>query len=76
MPTGNMAASLFSPEDIYWGNLAGCLESIDAGTTLVVDHAHMNYSPEHNSMGSPPKPSDPCPLPPPPHPILPCETHD
>jgi hypothetical protein len=48
MPTGNMAAGLYSPTDIYLGELAGSLESIDAGTTTVIDHAHMNYSVEHN----------------------------
>jgi cytosine/adenosine deaminase-related metal-dependent hydrolase len=51
MPTGNMAASLFSPRDIYWGELGGALESIDAGTTTIVDHAHMNYSREHTTEG-------------------------
>jgi hypothetical protein len=38
---------MFSPEDVFWGELGGCMESIDAGTTMVVDHAHMNYSAEH-----------------------------
>jgi cytosine/adenosine deaminase-related metal-dependent hydrolase len=47
IPTGNMSASLYSPQDIFWGELGGALESIDAGTTAVVDHAHMNYSTEH-----------------------------
>lgn len=47
LPTGNFAASLFSPQDIFWGELSGGLESIDAGTTTVVDHAHMNYSADH-----------------------------
>jgi cytosine/adenosine deaminase-related metal-dependent hydrolase len=51
MPTGNMAASLFSPLDIYWGELGGALESVDAGTTSIVDHAHMNYSKEHMTEG-------------------------
>jgi len=48
LPTGNMAASLYSPQDVFWGQLGAALESLDAGTTTVVDHAHMNYSPEHN----------------------------
>ena len=47
MLTGNLAASLFTAQDVFWGELAGALESIDAGTTTVVDHAHMNYSVEH-----------------------------
>lgn len=48
MPTGNMAAHLYTPDDIYWGQLSGSLESLDAGTTTIIDHAHMNYSAEHN----------------------------
>ncbi|KAJ7844888.1 hypothetical protein B0H14DRAFT_3109086 [Mycena olivaceomarginata] len=34
-------------KDIFWGDLGGCLEAIDSGTTKVVDHANMNYSPEY-----------------------------
>jgi hypothetical protein len=30
----------YTPSDAFWGELAGCLETIDAGTTSVVDHAH------------------------------------
>lgn len=37
----------FTPEDMFWGQLAGCLEAIDAGTTYVLDHSHGNYTPEH-----------------------------
>jgi cytosine/adenosine deaminase-related metal-dependent hydrolase len=44
IPTGNLVASLFTPLDIFWGELGGAMESIDAGTTTVVDHAHVNYS--------------------------------
>ncbi|CEI39906.1 unnamed protein product [Fusarium venenatum] len=29
-------------EDIYWGQLGGCLEAINAGTTTVLDHSHVN----------------------------------
>ena len=39
--------SQFTPDDIFWGQLGGALESIDAGTTTVVDHSHANYSPKH-----------------------------
>lgn len=39
---------MYSPADIYWGQLSGSLESLDAGTTTIIDHAHMNYSAEHN----------------------------
>lgn len=37
----------FNPEDVYWGQLSGCLEAIYAGTTTVLDHAHCVYSPDH-----------------------------
>ncbi|RHZ62452.1 uncharacterized protein CDV56_105925 [Aspergillus thermomutatus] len=49
IPTGSMQAYNYTPEDIFWGQLGGCLEALDAGTTTVVDHAHMNYSPENNT---------------------------
>ncbi|KAJ5161211.1 Metallo-dependent hydrolase [Penicillium capsulatum] len=51
LPNGNMRSAHFTPEDIFWGELAGCLEALDAGTTTVVDHAHMNISREHTSSG-------------------------
>ncbi|KAF5007434.1 hypothetical protein FDECE_6240 [Fusarium decemcellulare] len=38
----------FTAEDCFWGNLAGCMEAIDAGTTTVLDHAHLNWSPQHS----------------------------
>ena len=47
VPPGITQSSNYTPEDIFWGQLGGCLEMLDAGTTTVVDHAHMNYSPEH-----------------------------
>ncbi|KAJ7853100.1 hypothetical protein B0H13DRAFT_2238136 [Mycena leptocephala] len=31
------------------GELGGCMEAIDGGTTTVVDHAHINYSADHSS---------------------------
>ena len=46
--SGNFTNSLHTPADIFWGELGGCLECLDVGTTTVVDHAHMNYSPEHS----------------------------
>ncbi|KAL7933324.1 hypothetical protein V8C35DRAFT_328005 [Trichoderma chlorosporum] len=49
VPTGNMQSFNYTPEDIFWGELGGCLEALNAGTTTVVDHAHMNYSPAHNT---------------------------
>lgn len=51
IPTGNFTSSLHSPADMYWGQLGGCLECLDVGTTTVVDHAHLNYSAEHTNAG-------------------------
>ncbi|MCJ1231397.1 hypothetical protein MMC12_008074 [Toensbergia leucococca] len=49
MGTGNLQSSNYDPTDVFWGELGGCLESIDGGTTTVVDHAHMNYSQAHSN---------------------------
>jgi hypothetical protein len=46
---GNLTSSIHSPADLFWGQLGGCLECLDVGTTTVVDHAHMNYSPDHGT---------------------------
>lgn len=35
---------------MLWANLSGCMEAIDAGTTTVLDHAHMNWSKEHSEL--------------------------
>ena len=48
MPEGNFTADLHAAEDTFWGQLAGCLEMINCGTTSVVDFSHTNYSPEHS----------------------------
>lgn len=45
---GTVASKYFTAEDAFWGNLAGCMEAIDAGTTTVLDHAHLNWSREHS----------------------------
>ncbi|KAM0694466.1 hypothetical protein Q7P36_004821 [Cladosporium allicinum] len=50
LPEGNFTSSLHTAEDTFWGQLAGCLEMIDCGTTSVVDFSHVNYSPEHNDQ--------------------------
>lgn len=50
--SGGLLNFKFTPEDIYWGQLGGCLESIDAGTTTVVDHAHMTNSSEHGESST------------------------
>lgn len=58
--SGTVASKYFTAEDGFWGNLAGCLEAIDAGTTTVLDHAHLNWSPEHSKSLRlfTPRPSD------------------
>ncbi|KAF9893182.1 hypothetical protein FE257_011605 [Aspergillus nanangensis] len=48
MPSGNFQQVNHTPEDIFWGQLGGCLEALDAGTTTVVDHAHMNITAAHS----------------------------
>ncbi|CAJ0547165.1 Ff.00g017920.m01.CDS01 [Fusarium sp. VM40] len=42
MASGNLQSSNYTREDLYWGQLGGCLEAINAGTTTVVDHSHVN----------------------------------
>ncbi|KAK0213672.1 hypothetical protein IW262DRAFT_1410809 [Armillaria fumosa] len=37
----------FTAEDIFWGELASCMEALDSGTTTVVDHAHCSRTPDH-----------------------------
>ncbi|KAJ7138144.1 hypothetical protein C8R44DRAFT_766920 [Mycena epipterygia] len=49
MGKGNFTYSLFTAEDVFWGELGGCMEAIDGGTTMVVDHAHINYSADHSA---------------------------
>lgn len=48
---GNMQSANFTPEDVFWGELGGGLEALDAGTTTLVDHAHMTYTPAHGKSG-------------------------
>ncbi|KAF5002753.1 hypothetical protein FGRMN_150 [Fusarium graminum] len=45
----NLQSINFTPSDIFWGQMAGCLEALDSGTTCVVDNAHMGSGPEHGS---------------------------
>lgn len=42
MASGNLQSSNYTKDDIYWGQLGGSLEAINAGTTTVVDHSHVN----------------------------------
>ncbi|VUC23058.1 unnamed protein product [Clonostachys rosea] len=46
--SGNFIAKYFSPSDVFWGQLSGCMEMVDGGTTTVVDYAHVNPSLEYN----------------------------
>ncbi|KAL3441168.1 hypothetical protein BJX65DRAFT_322537 [Aspergillus insuetus] len=49
--SGNLASSHYTSSDVFWGQLGGLLEAIDAGTTTIVDHAHFNYEPSHSMEG-------------------------
>ena len=37
----------YQPTDSFWGQLSGCLEALDAGTTTVLDHSHGSYTQQH-----------------------------
>lgn len=50
MGTGNLRSFDYEPRDILWGQLAGCMEAVDAGTTTVIDHAHLAQTPEHGTF--------------------------
>jgi len=43
----SQANTVFTPEDIYIGQLFGVYESLNAGVTSIVDHAHGTFSPDH-----------------------------
>lgn len=47
---GNAQAFHYSPKEVFYAQLAGMLESIAAGTTTVVEHAHITCSPEHAKL--------------------------
>ncbi|TPX07414.1 uncharacterized protein E0L32_002116 [Thyridium curvatum] len=47
MPTGNLTSALYTLEDAFWGELSGAMESIDCGTTTVVDHSSLNQGPDY-----------------------------
>lgn len=55
MASGNFMSKLFTPEDTFYGQLGGCLEMIDCGTTTVADFAHINHSAEHSKSRSYPR---------------------
>jgi cytosine/adenosine deaminase-related metal-dependent hydrolase len=43
-----MVSRSYKPDDVFWGQLGGCLEALEAGTTTIVDHAHISYTPDHS----------------------------
>ncbi|KAF2494325.1 Metallo-dependent hydrolase [Lophium mytilinum] len=45
MATGNAQSSQYTESSIFYGQLAGCLEALAAGTTYILDHAHIDVSP-------------------------------
>jgi cytosine/adenosine deaminase-related metal-dependent hydrolase len=53
MASGNLQSSNYTREDLYWGQLGGCLEAINAGTTTVVDHSHVNTFQGAGKSGQP-----------------------
>ncbi|KAL2419258.1 hypothetical protein ABEF95_001783 [Exophiala dermatitidis] len=48
---GNWQPFNYTATDVFWGEMGGLLEAVDGGTTCVVDHAHMAYSPDHALAG-------------------------
>ncbi|KAK5731719.1 hypothetical protein LTR17_011190 [Elasticomyces elasticus] len=48
MASGRLLSNVFDPEDVFWGQLGGCMEMIDGGTTTVVDFAHGCHGKESN----------------------------
>ncbi|KAK0733085.1 amidohydrolase [Lasiosphaeria miniovina] len=48
LPAGNFVACEYTVEDMFWGQLSGAMEAIDAGTTTVVDHSSPAPSPDHH----------------------------
>lgn len=38
---------VYTPEDVYWGQYAGALEQLNAGTTTLVDTSQCTETPEH-----------------------------
>ncbi|KAF5523930.1 5-methylthioadenosine/S-adenosylhomocysteine deaminase [Colletotrichum aenigma] len=47
IPTGFWQSYVYTPKDMFWGQLGGALEAIASGTTFVLDHAHGNQSNDH-----------------------------
>ncbi|KAJ5018683.1 hypothetical protein K4K57_004146 [Colletotrichum sp. SAR 10_99] len=51
IPTGFWQSYVYTPKDMFWGQLGGALEAIASGTTFVLDHAHGNQSNDHGLDG-------------------------
>ncbi|KAF1954586.1 Metallo-dependent hydrolase [Byssothecium circinans] len=49
--TGYSQHMQFTAKDVFYGQLAGMLEALAAGTTTVVDHAHINVTANHTKQG-------------------------
>ena len=49
--SANVAAPLFSPEDVYISQLAGIYEAVAAGVTTILEHAHHTWTPQHAVAG-------------------------
>ncbi|THU82128.1 Metallo-dependent hydrolase [Dendrothele bispora CBS 962.96] len=45
----SQANTVFTPEDIYLGQLVGIYEALNAGVTSILDHAHSTFSRETSS---------------------------
>ena len=43
----NTFAPCYTPQDVFWGNYVGALESPNACITYIVDHSHINITPDH-----------------------------
>lgn len=50
MASGNAQSFQFTAKDTFYGQLSGMLEAIAAGTTTLVDHAHITMSPDHAKL--------------------------
>lgn len=49
--SANVAAPLFTPEDVYISQLTGIYEALAAGVTTILDHAHHTWTLEHSAAG-------------------------
>jgi cytosine/adenosine deaminase-related metal-dependent hydrolase len=47
----DVAAPYFTPEDVYISQLTGIYETLAAGVTTILDHAHHTWTPEHSAAG-------------------------